>query len=870
MSFSRNITSGLRSLFRKEQVDRELDEELRAYQEMATEEKMRQGMSPKDALREVRLERGGLELAKEVVRSGGWEFFVETCWHDVRFGLRMLRKSTGFMAAVVLTLALGIGATTAIFSVVYGIIIQPLPFPQSNQLVMIWEVPPDRKKPNVVLLDNFIAWKQRSRSFQSMAAFYGAPMNLIGTNESEQVPGLKVTSEFFSTLGTAPLLGRTFRPGEYDRDEPREVVLSYSAWQQRFNGSPDVLGKRISIDATHHEIIGVMPAGFAFPGEKAELYVPLGITLDSGRNSSVVGRLRPDAGLGAAKAEIAMIAAHTASENVASNAGWSATVVPLLDQTVATVRPILLLLSAAVAFVLLLVCANIANLLMMRSTSRLHEISLRFAFGASQFRIMRQLLVENLILACFGGVLGLVLAAIAISFIKTSVPESLQVPRLYEIHLNVPVLLFAGAISIVSALMFGLGPAVQCLKRDLTHDLHAATRSITSGRKVRNVFVVSEVALALVLVTSAGLMVRSFVRLSRVDAGFHAEHVLTMRMLLLPVRNEQFHAEVVNDILERIRSVPGVVAAGSIGILPMQGTNSGSWYYRADTPEPPPERRPAGDISIITPGYFRALRIPILRGRDFDPHDRTGSLGVAILNHTAAHLLFPGEDPVGKRVRVWWNGSPPVEIVGVAADIRHSELNSPPDPCLFMPNDQQPFPFSSLVIRTMGDPVALEGAIRQQIRDVDLDQGIAKIEELQQLVADSIARPRLETLVLSAFGFVALGLSCMGVYGLLAFSVAERSREIGIRVALGASRASVLRMILGDGIRVTFFGLILGMLGAVGFTRLLRTVLFEVQPQDPITLIVVTGILVTISMLACYFPARRATRVDPLVALRYE
>ena len=482
MSLLRNITSGLRSLFRKDQVDRELDEELGAYLEMEAAEKMKQGMSRQEAFRAVRLERGSLEITKEVVRSGGWEFFVETCLHDARFGLRMLRKSPGFMAAVVLTLALGIGATTAIFSVAYGIIIQPLPFPQSNKLVMIWEVPPDAKKSNVVLLDNFMAWKQRSRSFQSMAAFYGKPMNLIGTDESEQIPGLKVTSEFFTTLGTAPLLGRTFRPGEYDRDEPCEVVLSYSAWQQRFNGSPDVLGKRISIDATRHEIIGVMPAGFAFPGEKAELYVPLGITLDSGRNSSVVGRLRPDTGLGAAKAEIAMIAAHTASENVASNAGWSATVVPLLDQTVATVRPILLLLSAAVAFVLLLVCANIANLLMMRSTSRLHEISLRFTFGASQFRIMRQLLVENLILAGFGGVLGLALAAIAISFIKTSVPESLQVPRLYEINLNVPVLLFATAISIVSALMFGLAPAVQCLKRDLTHDLHASTRSITSGQ----------------------------------------------------------------------------------------------------------------------------------------------------------------------------------------------------------------------------------------------------------------------------------------------------------------------------------------------------------------------------------------------------
>jgi putative ABC transport system permease protein len=408
------------------------------------------------------------------------------------------------------------------------------------------------------------------------------------------------------------------------------------------------------------------------------------------------------------------------------------------------------------------------------------------------------------------------------------------------------------------------------MNRDLVRDLHAATRSITSGRKLRKTLVIAEVALSFVLVAAAGLMARSFIRLARVDAGFRPEHVLTVRMLLLPVRDEAFHAEVVRDILQRIRSLPGVTAAGSIGVLPMQGTNSGTWYYRADGPEPPPNNRPAGDVSIITPGYFRSLGIAILRGRDFNEYDRQGSPQVAILNQTAAKMLFPNEDPLGKRVRVWWNHSPIVEVVAVAADIRHSQLNSAPDPCLFMPNDQQPFPFSSLVVRTTGDPAKLATAVRQQIRQVDRDQGVANVETMQQLVVDSIARPRFETLLLCAFAFIALALACVGIYGVVAYSVTRRSREIGIRIALGASRFSVFRIVLSDGFGMTIFGLLAGLGATLVLTRFLRSLLFEIRPDDPITLAAVTVTLACVSLLACYFPARRAMSVDPAMTLREE
>ena len=733
--------------------------------------------------------------------------------------------------------------------------------------MILGELPPRNPKLNVVWMNNFVAWKERNHSFQSMAAFMSLPMNLLVDKGSEQVPGLGVTADFFNTLGTVPLLGRTFRPGEYWTNEPREAVLSYGAWQRLFGGRPDVIGKRISINVNHHEIIGVMPPGFGLPNQSAELYLPLGIDLHDGRNYSVIARLRQGVSPDAANAEMGTLAAQTARENVEMDSGWSATAVSLLEHSVGSVRPTLLILFAAVGLVLLLACANVANLLLMRASGRAQEMSVRLALGASRNRILGQLLIESLFLAICGGLLSVPLGWTALHLLKTSLPESLHIPRLNEVTLNIRVLLFSAGVSILSAVVFGLAPALQSLKRNVSEDLHESTRSVTSGRKVRRLI---EIALALVLVSGAGLTVRSFLRLARVNTGFHTENVLTVRMLLLPVEKEKYHADVVKEMLDRIRALPGVATAGSIGILPMEGTNSGTWYYDADRPEPAPNARPGGDVSIITPGYFEAMRIPMIRGRAFGPDDRAGVPPVAILNQTAARMLFPGEDPVGKRVKVWWTNTPTVEVVGVVADIRHGGVSRPPDPCLFMPNDQQPFPFTALVVRTIGKPAGLVQAIREQIRKVDADQGISKIEEMQQMVSDSIARPRLEATVLTLFGVIALGLASIGLYGLIAFSVAQRAREIGIRVALGASRASIFRMILGDGFRLTLIGGGLGLVAIVGLTRFLRSLLSEIQPLDPVTLISVTCVLTFVSLLACYVPARRATKADPAAVLREE
>jgi putative ABC transport system permease protein len=859
-----------RQFFRRRQLERELNDELASHIAMETSLRMQEGES-REAAREAALRQfGNLGLVAEVTRSK-WGFtWFEQVLKDARYATRSFARTPLFSAIIIITLALGLGSSTTIFSLLDGILLRALSFPESNRLVMLWELRPETRKPNVVNLSNFVAWRQRNHSFESMAAFVSLPMNLLSDQGSEQVPGLAVTADFFSTLGTAPLLGRTFRPGEYWTNEPREVVLSYGAWQRLFGGRPEVIGKKISINVSHHEIIGVMPPGFGLPNKKAEFYLPQGIVINEGRNYSVIARLRPGVSPEVAKAEMATLAAQTARERVHMDSGWSATAVPLLDQVVGSVRPILLMIFAAVGLVLLLACANVAGLLIMRSSGRTREISVRLALGASRNRILRQLLIESLLLALLGGLLGVALGGMALHLLKMSLPESLHIPRLSEVTLNVPVLLYAATASLLSAVIFGLAPALQSLQRNLNEDLHESTRSVTSGRKVRRVLVVTEIALALVLVSAAGLMVRSFLRLASVDIGFRAENVLTVRMALLPAQKDEYRAQTVREMLDRIRTLPGVVADGAIGILPMEGTNSGTAYYRADRPDPAPNARPGGEVSIITPGYFEAMRVPMIRGRPFNARDRSGSPDVAILNQSAARMLFPGENAVGKRVKVQWTNNDVVEVVGVVADIRHNGVSTPPDPCLFMPNDQQPFPYTALVVRTIGNPAQLEKAIREQIRLVDADQGIAKIEEMQQMVADSIARPRLEATVLTLFGVIALALASIGLYGLIAFSVAQRAREIGIRMALGASRAGVFRMILGDGLRLVLIGGIVGLAAIFGLTRFLRSLLYEIQPLDPATLTSVAGILVIVSLMACYVPARRAMQAGPAAVLRQE
>jgi predicted permease len=801
-----------------------------------------------------------------------WSFTSpERVAQDVRYAARTFGRSPGFSAIACATLALGIGAATAIFTIVNSVLLRALPFPESGRLVMIWERPPKTDRRNVVSMSNYLTWQERGRAFEAIAAFHRVPMNIMGGDAPIQVSGAGVTADFFRVLGVPPLLGRTFIAGEDRPGAAPVVVLTYGFWQRHFGSRPDILGQRLSVDVRHHTIVGVMPADFTFPDSSVEVFIPLLTRREEGRNYSVLARLRAGTSVAAAQSEMSAIAAETARERPQVNGEWRATVVPLHQQTVGSVERVLLVLFGAVGFLLLIACANVGNLILMRSAARTREMRIRRALGAARGRLVHQMLVEGLLLAGAGGVLGVGLALLGLAAMVRLLLPTFRMPRIEEISIDPQVLLFSASVTIGAAILFGLAPALRSGDMDDAQGLRESSRSgAPPHRQMRRLMVTVEVALALPLLVGAGLMAHSFMRLLHVEPGFRAEGLLTVRMRLLPVRDRALHAEVVGQMLDRVRAIPGVIAAGSIGRLPMDGGNSGSWYYRADLPEPSPAERPGGDVSIVSPGYFQAMGIPLLKGRDFDARDRIGSPHVAILNLAAARALFGDAEPLGKRLKVWWADAGMVEIVGIAADIRHSQLRTTPYSCLFMPNAQQPYPFAALVIRTLGNPRGLAAAVEDQVRLVDPDQGVAQVETMEQLVADSIAQSKAQAALIGVFAALALSLTCIGIYGVLAYSVTQRTREIGVRLALGASPARTFGSVLSEGLRPTATGLGIGLVVSAALTRFLKDLLYEVEPLDPAVLAAVVVLLALVAAIACAVPAFRATRVDPAVVLRDE
>jgi putative ABC transport system permease protein len=797
---------------------------------------------------------------------------------DIRFALRMFRKSLGFTVLVLTALTLGIGATTAIFSVVRSVLLRPLPFPDPGRLVMVWERPPQSNRTNVVQTQNFLDWRSRNRSFEAIAAVHGIPMNLSGEGEPVQVSGLRVSAGFFEILGTAPAIGRSITRRDDVDGTPLTVVLSYGLWQRRFSGDVGALGRKIMVNGVSAEVIGVMPPGFAFPTQHADLFIPMQIEPSSapkdGRNFQTIARLRPGVTLRAAQGDMDTIAAQTARERPDMNAKWGATVVPLMEQTVGDTRQTLWVLFGAVALVLLVACANVSNLLLMRASGRKREITVRLALGAGRWRLLRQLVVESSLLAALGSALGFFVAWIGVPAILGLLPADFPLPRLSEITVDRGVFLFTLVLSLTCGVFFGIFPALQVDTARMGAALRQGGRHGTAGgRLLRGGLVVAEVALAMLLVVGGGLTLRSFLLLHDVAPGFRADHVLTVRMLLNVAKyggNLQRRAAVTQDMLVRLRSLPQVTSAASIHLLPMTGMQSGSWYVRADRPEPPAGTDRGGDVSVISDGYFHTMGIPILAGRDFDSRDRFGLPGVAILNETAARQIFPGENPIGKRLRVWWSVVREAEIVGVAADIRHSTLEMPPDPCLFLSNAQTPSLFASLVIRTNGAPGAAAAAVKEQMRAVDPDQGARAIEPLETIVSDSLAQPRMRAAVLGGFGLLGLILACVGIYAVISYSVEQRTREMGIRMALGAAPRAILRLVFAEGLLLTAIGVAIGLGGALALTRYLETLLFAIKRTDISVYAAVTAVLVAAAFAGCYFPARRATRVHPAVVLREE
>lgn len=776
-------------------------------------------------------------------------------------------------------LALGIGANTAIFSVVNSVMLSRLPFQNPDRLAMIWEQSPRTGKPNVVNPLNFIEWRDRNRSFENVAAFVTFPLSLSGDGEPEQVDAMNVSAGFFEMLGIRPILGRWFTPEEDTPGHDTAAILSEGLWRRRYGADPGVIGRQIHVNNHAFSVVGVMPASFRFPMTKAEFWTPLGIdrklaTGSGGRYLSTLARLRPGATVASADADMKVLSNQLQRERPAYNSKWGITVVSLREQVVGDVRTPLFVLLGAVGLVLMIACANVANLMLMRAAGRGKEIAIRAAIGAGGFRIARQLLVESTLLSLLGGALGLIVGLQSIALLTKALPESIAYVNLKAIQLDTTVFLFTLAISLVTGILFGLAPALKAARTDVHEALKAGGRGVSSGRSfMRSALVVAEVALSMVLLAGAGLLIRSFSRLAHVDPGFDAAHVLTMQLATggrFPT-DEKF-AQFNVQLLERVRAIPGVEAAGTSHFLPLGRIIPGTGFWRADHPRPAHGEEPVTEVLVVMPGYFAAMNIPIVRGRVFDDHDlATQKPHLVVINQTAAKLFYPDENPIGKSLDVQWgHEGDPYVIAGVVGDVHQKALDTNPKPGVFISNLQEPSGPSNLVVRTHGDPKLLAQTIQREVHSIDRDIPISGVRTMDEDVSSSVATPRFNTILLGVFAALALVLAAVGIFGVISYSVAQRTQELGIRRALGADSWSVMRLVLMQGLGLAGIGLAVGLAGAFAVTRLLGSLLFQVTATDPITYSAVAAILIAVALLASYLPARRASAVDPMVALRWE
>ena len=885
MSLLRNISRGLRSLFRKEQVDRELNEEMRAYLEMAAAEKVKDGLSHREALRAVRLEQGTLEIAKEIVRSAGWVFFLETCWQDLRFGLRMLRKNPGFAAVAVLTLALGIGASTTIFSFVNTALLRPLPYHDPSRLVWADEFMPhinDWAVPN----PEYTNWSTHNHTFEAMAAYdEGHRSNLTGVGDPERIETARVTANFLSVLGVEPALGRVFLLGEDRPGGPLAALLADSLWHSKFGADPGILSKSIDLDGQTYTVIGVLPPTFRFPSKHEVPQCLLAFQLPSKVDwaaqglvgTRVIGRLAPSVSLNQASADLATLALQSNSVIPAGlvrvRDGLQVQLTPLHEKLVGNLRPALLVLLIAVLFVLLIACVNVANLQLVRSASRRKELAVRTAIGASPLRLTQQLIIEGAALAAVGGGTGLLLAAISIRLVCSSLPGAIA--QTGVISIDGPVLLFAFTITCLASILFGLVPAFRASKPDVSDALKEGgcrTTGVYAYRGYRGALVVVEFTLAFVLLIGSGLLIRSFIRLSNVAPGFDPTNVLTVSTELpdskysTDLQRQTFFYR----ILERVRGLPAVSSFGLTTQLPFSRSQTSSAFLIEGQPEPPSGTAPMVFNSDVSSDYFQAMRVPVLTGRSFTPDDFKPSSHVIIVSATFALRFLPAGSPLSKRIRLHGPGKPWSTAVGIVGDVHYAGLNHISDPQVYAPYSGENSAFVSLIIRSNQDPRRLAPAARNQFLAVDPSQPIFGIATMQRRIDDSVETPRLDMTVLAIFGSVALVLAAVGIYGVISYFVSQRTHEIGVRTALGAAPSDVLRLVLGEGFLFITIGLPLGLAGSLLLTRYLVTLLYGVRPTDPLTIICAAALLVLVALAACYVPARRAVRVDPMEALRYE
>jgi predicted permease len=871
----KKVTRRLRALFKRSELDRELDEELRFHLEREAEEYVRRGMRPSEARRAALLRFGGLQQIREECREARGVRVFEDLWKDIRYGARTLRRQPGFASVAVLTLALGLGANTAIFSVVNAVVLRPLPYAEPEQLVRLYEKRPKLGRTrNVVSAPDFMDWRAQGRTFDSMAAYNGWSASLTGDGDPRQITGALASADLFRVLRAEPALGRAFSAEEDRPGAPRVVVIADGLWRRRFGADPSAVGKTVTLNGEGYTVVGVMPAGFQFPDAETEVWSPLALDPQdqSSRGShylSVVARLKPGVTLSQAQAEMDAIAGRL-EQQYQVNTGHGVNVFALHDEVVGGVRRSLFVLLGAVCFVLLIACANVASLLLARGAARQAEIAVRTALGASRWRVVRQLLAESLLLFVCGGGLGLLLAVWGVDLFVALSPA--EMPRVHEIRGDAWVFGFAFLVSLVTGLAFGLLPALQASKPDLHGALKEGGRNRAGGRRsrVRALLVVAEVASAMILLVGAGLLLKSFVRLRQVSPGFDTSNLLTMQLSLPQSKyaGDARQADFIRRVVASVGSLPGVRAAGAVASLPLTG-NSASRYFEIEGRAP----RPAGEglnanFNLASPDYFRALGVAVVSGRGFDEHDTAGAPEVVVINETMARRFWPDEDPLGKRMRI--GNNPWRTVVGVVADVKNEALAADPKPEMFYPLLQEPLPFMTLAVRTDADPKALAQDVARGVREVDADEPVYDVKTMDERLAESVSPQRLTAALVGIFAALAMTLAGVGIYGVISYSVAQQTHEFGIRMALGAQKGDVLKLVLRQGLLLALAGVLLGLAGALALTRVMSSLLYGVTVTDPATFAGVAAVLTAVALAACLLPARRATKVDPMVALRYE
>jgi len=802
---------------------------------------------------------------------------------DLRFALRSLLKHRAFTVIAVVTLALGIGGSTSIFTVVDAALIRGLPYKSPDRLYHLWEKTPQEKfSKREFSYPDYQDYEKNNVFEGGLAAYTGGGALLSSSGEPESIGAPRASANFFSVLGVDPVLGRTFQAGEDQPNGPRVTVLTYGFWQRRFGGDPGIVSRALTINGESYTVIGVLPASFQFALRNNDLWLPYQptenqLTRRFMHGTNLIGRLKPGLGPSEAQSELTVIASRIEQEHNGSHAGTTAYLVPLQEEMVGTVRPILMVLLAAVGFVLLIACANVASLLLTRSLARQKEVAIRAALGASRWRVIRQLLTESLLLSLIGGAAGLLIAYWAVPALISWIPQSQlnAMPFLKSLGLNTGILAFSFGLSLFTGLVFGLAPALQSTKLDLNEALKEGGRQMAAGasHRLRSAMVVTEIALAVVLLVGAGLMMKSLLRLLQTNVGFNTENVLTMTVVLPPSKYTDPNKQVgFNDQLrQRVQSLPGVAGAGTVNILPLNAGNTTRFYVDGD-PIPPPGKETESNTRTVSDDYFKSLGVPLLAGRMFDTRENPNSPQVVIIGKTIADRLFPGRDPVGKRLRYAGVQQDPIEIVGVVGDIKITGLDEAVKPVLYYSFRQFPGTAANLVARTNGDPNALASAVRNEVRNLEPEAAILNVRTMDEMIAQTPASfmRRFPALMISIFAGVALLLASIGIYGVVSYSVSQQTHYIGVRMALGARPSDILRMVLKQGLVLALLGVGIGVLAALGLMRLLSSLLYEVSTNDVSTFAIVTSALFVVALLACYVPARRATKVDPLVALRYE